>query len=459
MMTDLTDLLQAYVGKWTFHHHLYSYAVKLGLLSRIQIDPIAEVLYPPHDYSDWEKEEARGAAAADTLASQLKDKDPDVVANILTPIELEARAANISDPSWGRRVCWRIAHATSDPAVWIKALRESGAPAHLLEPFFEKAAAEQLSDAELATLLASAKLDSHALGISLVLKHSLPGTPVWRQASPLFKDHTGLIHGCVLRKEIRKESLKALLSHEDPKLSSVVAAGLWGIRDNAKIPGDLFEDWKRVIVRHVDNTQEHILERIFPKHPDVAFEWIMWRLEGIRTDTPPFHLGLRSDRALSAAIRVLTTEQRHELIDKVPRTSAVAELVRFLVGRDMELFHHLLSREELEDVRLDPLRLDGDAGPQGENVVHDFDEAWQRMAVTAMDKGFSEEDIFSASQARNFSWTGSRSSMFAAWAAPFEKLLKHDDARLRKVGKIGFEHYTRLKDAHLAHEKRAAIRG
>ena len=42
---------------WTFHHHLYNYADKLDLLAKIKIDPIALVLYPPRDFSDWEKDQ------------------------------------------------------------------------------------------------------------------------------------------------------------------------------------------------------------------------------------------------------------------------------------------------------------------------------------------------------------------------------------------------------------------
>jgi hypothetical protein len=76
----IADLLEAYAGKWTFHHHLYNYLDKLGLLATIKIDPIAEVLFPPRDFADWEKEEARRAAAADQLAAELKDRDPISVA-------------------------------------------------------------------------------------------------------------------------------------------------------------------------------------------------------------------------------------------------------------------------------------------------------------------------------------------------------------------------------------------
>jgi len=218
----MVDLLRAYAGKWTFHHRLHNYAEKLGLLDKVEIDPIAAVLYPPRDFDDWENEETRRAAAADELASQLKDRDPASVALILTPIEEQARAAGISWPSWGRRVCWRIAEAADNPAVWIKALRETGAPAHLLEPFFEKAATKQPSEADIGMLLASEKRDSQALAIGLVLKYGTPGSSIWRQASPLFKNYTEWINGCVLRKEIKSENLKALLNHEEPDVRGMV---------------------------------------------------------------------------------------------------------------------------------------------------------------------------------------------------------------------------------------------
>jgi hypothetical protein len=343
--------------------------------------------------------------------------------------------------------------------AWIKALFDRGAPAILVEFFLEKIAVGNPSEAETWISLALERPSLHMLGVDLVLKRCVADTPIWQKASPLFKNCVGMIEGCVLRNEVRNENVRSLLNHEESNVAGVVAASLWGIRDEAKIPDDLFEDWKRVIVRHVDEGQEHILERVFPKYPDIAYEWIAWRLEGIRDGTRSFWFGIKYDRALPAAIHALTKEQKRELIDKLPRTSAVAELARSLVGRDMELFLHLLAREELEGIRLDPLCMDFGSGLHAENVVHDFDEGWQKMAIAAMEKGFSEQDILGATQSGSYGWSGSMSSMFAAKLAPFEKLLQHPDARLRKVGKIGFDHFSKQRDGHLAYEKRAAIRG
>lgn len=45
-------------------------------------------------------------------AAELSGKEPTKVADLLTTIEEQARAASISDLSWGRHVCWRIAETT-----------------------------------------------------------------------------------------------------------------------------------------------------------------------------------------------------------------------------------------------------------------------------------------------------------------------------------------------------------
>ena len=51
------------------------------------------------------------------------------------------------------------------------------------------------------------------------------------------------------------------------------------------------------------------------------------------------------------------------------------------------------------------------------------------------------------------------SSMYAARLAPFEKLLQNINPSLQKIGKIGVNEFSKLRDFHLAHEKRAAVRG
>ena len=93
-----------------------------------------------------------------------------------------------------------------------------------LNRFSKKQRRIKPSDVEIEIYLASEKRDSQALGISLVLKHSSPGTLILATGEPFVsKDYTGIIGGCVLRKEIRSGALKALPpNHEEQKGFQVV---------------------------------------------------------------------------------------------------------------------------------------------------------------------------------------------------------------------------------------------
>lgn len=453
----IAELLAAFAGNWTMHHHLRRYAEILELHNAIQTDPISEVLFPSRDPLDWREAEERQKAAADKLAEEWSKNEPDQVVKTLTTVETESRAAGISCMSWSRHVCCRIAETTDRLATWTAALFKHNASPQLIEPFLDKLAAAAPSAAGPWISAALGLPSLRALGVYMVVKHYTSQSPLWSAASLYFKECSHSVGIWVLHGNVRSENAKALLKFSEPSVASAVAVRLWQGNSKSRIPEELLPDWKNVIVEHVD--EDHVLQGVFQVHQDVAFRWIAMRVEGIRDGTRPFWFGSKCNRALSTAIHTLTRQQRRELIDKLPRTSAVAELVRRLVGRDMELFLHLLAQEELEGVRLDPLRLDDELGQQAENSVPEFDEGWQKMAVAAMEKGFSEEDIFGASQAGGFGWSGTMSSMFAARLAPFEKLLHHADARLRKVGMIGVEHFTKLRDEQLAREKRAAVRG
>ena len=453
----MAELLTAFTGDWTKHHKLRRYAEILGLHQAIQTDPIAEILFPSREPDDWREAQERQRAAADKLAEEWSKNDPVTVVNTLTTIESQSREAGISCMSWDRHVCCRIAETSDKLPTWTAALFNHNASPQLIEPFLDKLAATAPSTAEPWILTALQLPSLRVLGVCMVVKHFDSDSPLWATASQYFKDCPYPIGIWVLQGNVKITNAKKLLQFPESSVASAVAVNLW--RDNLtpQIPDDILTDWKNVIVEHVDD--DHVLESVFGEYPDVAFQWISTKLEGIVNGTRPFWFGSKYDRAMPMAISKLTREQRCELINKMPRTSSVAELIRALVGRDLELFLVLLSREELEGCRLDPLRLDYDFGPRAENVVHEFDEGWLKMASAAMEKGFTEKDIFCATQSGSYGWSGSMSSMFAARLAPFEKLLQHTDERLRKVGKIGFDHFTIQRDEHLAHEKRAAIRG
>ena len=456
--TMIVDLLAAFAGDWTMHHRLRSYADALGLHDSLRSDPIAEILFPSREpLDDWRESEKQQQAAAEKLAVMWSKNDPEEVARILTKAESQSRLAAISCMMpWDRYVCCRISEISSEVEAWTAALFKYDAAAHLIEPFLEKLSIGRstIADVWISKALESPKC--RWVGVGVVVKHCSNNSKLWSLGSQHFKDCSFYIGTLVLRGNVRIENVSALLRFEEPIVASTVASSLWQDRSTPQIPEEILDDWKHAIV---ENEEDHVLEGVFEEYPDVAVLWIAGRLDGIRDGTRAFWFGSKHDRAVPKAAQVLTREQRRNLIDRLPKSSAVSELVPLLVNRDMELFRYLLSKDDLEDVRLDPLRMDCCFGLQRENVVPDFDETWQQMAIAALDHGYTPENIFFASQSGGYSWSGGRSEMFAARLAPFEKLRNHPDVRLQKVAAIGTKHFSALRDENLAREKRLAIRG
>ena len=112
------------------------------------------------------------------------------------------------------------------------------------------------------------------------------------------------------------------------------------------------------------------------------------------------------------------------------------------------MFQRLLSRQECGHIRLSPLQIEKEIGPK-----------WEELAIVAMNNGFSESDVFYATQGSGGSHSGPRSSYFSAKLAPFEKLCDHANPRLKKVGELGRANFTPQRDEALQREKRAAVRG
>jgi hypothetical protein len=259
---------------------------------------------------------------------------------------------------------------------------------------------------------------------------------------------------------VRAENLKALLQLPYSLVAGSVAVNLWRTDTTPRISTELFEDWKQIIISHASNEyDQHIMESIFRESPEIAYEWISRRLKEMRSGEHLFYFSLANNRAAATAVSVVTRDQRLKLINLLPPNRRVTELVQNLVRGDIEVFRHLLSKEELKDDRLAPLQIAYDSSGQTDNRTKNFGTIWEKMAIAALEKGFSEEDIFFATQIGGGSWRGPKSADYASRLVPFEKLAQHSEARLQIIGKIGLAHFSKLKNESLKIEKRAAIRG
>jgi hypothetical protein len=453
----MSDLLRAFTGKWTHHHHLRRYAVCLGLEKLIESDPVAEVLFPSREHTNWRKAQSQQMAAANKLADEWSARDPQIIVKLLISIDAQSQLAHLSCTRWDGYVCRRIAETTNKVTSWTQVFFTNIAPAHLIEPFLDVLSKHNKSIAATWVSKAIEMPSLRCIGVSTVITHYPPTSPLWLEASSFFSAFLPVIGTCILQKKVPEKNIKALIRFNEPVVATVAAINLWNANMVPRIPRGVFENWKNAILKSDSAENEHHLQCIFNEYPDLAFQWIAKQLDDINSGTKAISVKSNIGRILPPDRSVMSKHQRRLLIDKISQNTGDSELTHALVAWDMELYDYLLSRKDLGNVRLDPLRVCNDSN-QG-NTITDFDERWQSMAIAAMQKGFSVEDIFWATQGGNCSWSGSWSEMYAAKMVPFEKLAHHSEPCLRKVGEFGASYFAKHRDDNLDREKRVAVRG
>lgn len=454
----LTTLLSAYAGKWTHHYHLHDFASKLNLQSLLHVDPLAAILYPSPDCSgDWRTFREGHLVKVGQLAESLALQDPPAVVTKLTAVCSEAALAGITSAEWPARISEQLALLIETPTEWLIAMLAVETPAYLVEPILTRLVNSSLEQGQDWALRFSKVDHLMPMVVGIALKHYQPDSELWHCCQPHFERFEYMIGILALRKELPVPTMQSLLRMASLPVARIVAIRMWQSESEPRIPTQCFEVWKEAILQVTDSL--HQLVDIFSTFPAIGFDWLQCRLQSIDSESRSVWFGAESDMAIAAAVSSLSAVQRMELLAELPTTEAVAELVEHLVGQNLEVFLHLLRQESLGEMRLVPLRIEGDPPVSQENVVPEFTPAWQSMAIAAMDHGFSPRQIFLASQAGGFSWSGSTSSMFRARAIPFQTLLDHDDERIREVGKIGYADFMEHYRHHLAAEGREEVFG
>ena len=210
----------------------------------------------------------------------------------------------------------------------------------------------------------------------------------------------------------------------------------------------LYDSWRQAILRApADETQisqhdEYWLVEILSKNRRMAEEWLVskfgrrdggdgsWRVEGIAVKL----------------VSVLDAAQRARVLAELRSNCHAEKLVKGLVAADVDLYRELLERRELAEYHLAPL-----AGKPC--------ETWRRMALLALGKGYSVEDIVYATLGRSHSWSGPVSKMWAEWKRAFETLLNDVDRRIVRIGERGAEITGERKRHELEIEHYQAVHG
>ena len=133
-------------------------------------------------------------------------------------------------------------------------------------------------------------------------------------------------------------------------------------------------------------------------------------------------------------------------MDAVGASYVITEVMKLLIGGDLDLYGQLLKSKSLEPHHLDPLN-------------GDPDNEWRAMALAALERGYATQDVVDATLWPGRSWVGPQSEMWNGRRLGFEALLNDPDDRIAEIGLLGVHDTTEWENAELVREKEMAVEG
>ena len=415
------------------------------------LHPEFEVLCPPEsfDSQDWERQHRLRYDAIVELADNWRSRSLEDVASLLKWCEYEADLAGIDHPRLSPAFCAHLAERVSDPVTAAEVLVNHALPSALVTPFFRKAAANRHSGW---ACIARRCLDADEyrwMAVETVLTQREAPSDLFAAAlrraadMPHLEDFMNFS-----RNEIPEVVTSAMLHSNVTRIAVATAVGYWLARKGA-VPESLRASWRRAIQRSAwggvsGRSNGHWIGEILSKDSDLAADWLVSNLTA--ADSPSHWM--THDSAKTAA-KSLGHEQRQNVLARLGTTDAVIampEVIKLLVGGDLDLYRQLVDSEPLKEHHLDPLegRLDG---------------TWREIALVALDRGYSVQDVLHATLGRIRSWVGPASEMWAGERRGFEALLNDANERIAAVGRAGIEYTSMREQEATVRETAEAVEG
>ena len=469
MIQDLADLSRQHAG---LQHELKATAELAGLKIDVTLDPEFEAL---HQHLELDEEiEMMRHGPLDSIVESWECRPVEEITRTLARIESEANLAGISYPRWSPYLCGRLAQHVRDPGAVAERFMEHGLAADLVGPFVLRAAkaAQPQFEALVRRCIDDERL--RGLGLYATATHPAPPPGLLSIVLDAAGDYAREVDTWCLREEVPPATLLQMFCAADARLAVAAAIGHWcgraigragdeakktcsycgaevaaeaavccmclhvlnmeeykklhfadgGIEDGRR----LYDSWRQAILRapadeaHISQHDEYWLGQILSKNRRLAEEWLVskfgrrdgddasWKVEGIAVKL----------------VSVLDAPQRASVLAELRSDCHAEKLVKGLVAADVDLYRELLERRELAKYHLAPL-----AGKPC--------ETWRRMALLALGKGYSVEDIVYATLGRSHSWSGPVSEMWAERERAFETLLSDVDRRIVRIGERGAE--------------------
>ena len=447
MIEDLATVSRRHPG---VQHRIGRLAHDIPSAPELCLDPQFEVLYPLEsaDPEDWERERHQWYDALVELADNWESRPLEDVATFLKRCEHEADLAGIDHLRRSPEFCAQLARRVSDPVAAAEALVSHALPVALVTPFLRRAAADRHPGWTSLTRRLLETDEYRWSAVETVLKQQTAPSDLFAAAlsqaadMPHLEDFLG--SSC---DEIAEPAIRSMLQSDAPRIAMATAVGYWQARQG-DVPESLRAAWRPAVLRSAreglrGQSTDYWLGEILSEDSDLAVDWLVLNL------TDDSRSRWMTDDLAKAATKSLGNVQRRHILTRLDAAGAVyavPEVIKLLVHGDLRLYRQLLDSTTLKDHHLDPLEGSPDA-------------TWRRLAVAALDRGYSVPDILDATTGGIRTWSGPASAMWAAERRELEALLNDSDVRIAAVGRAGVEYASAREHEAALRERTAAVEG
>ena len=444
MLVQLAELAQAKNHPGVIHSLrkmlVWSGKERLGLPA----DEILKILVPlerPDRTRDYHEEQKRVTEIINALADRWALLDVDELVDKLAFYLKEIALASIRGPVHQGSLWWALSAKVKAPDEIAKNVMGKGLSADLLYPFLYRVSAAQVGNWQ--ELLEGA-LDSEIYQdggiLCTLLFESSPEDLVGKALDKVSaRPH---LAGAVARSASTPGSvLKAFLSSSDARVAVSALENLYLSFIQETLPEELIKSWESAFLRHARSKLNYVISEVLKYNPKLAHKW----LEALLGDENPqlyaYHGTLEEVAAL------LDIDQRKALLNIIPDTYGFDELVRLLIGNEVELHAVLLQNQNLKHLHLSALETNAP------------DKTWVELVKLTLEHGYSPEDVARATDRMMCSWSGNESDYWQSRIDPFEPLLENEHEQIRKVAQVLVDGFERRKATAKREEHQEAIYG
>lgn len=413
MLRDLATTFGQDIG---LGKRLKDFADTLGMFVDVSQDPLLELLSPRQSLrGDWRLEESQHEQRISDAAEQFARMRPTDYVAALSRVHSIAERVAIRLNWWTGLLCRRLlARTPHAPADYFPACLAADPPLPELMSAVIDCLVDRKDDTVADYAVRCLALPMYErVGVGALLRHEdLPAALVMTVLQIASRHHE-LVELVCQRRQVPVPMLLALLQHTDLKVALSAAEGEWRSSGKSSARESVQAAWREAILRSpvgddsvstLEDGQKWFVGEALSGDPVLAYDWLGNQLRASRGWWHRLSFG---HDVAAMAIGALSTDQRLDILDKVPPQFDWGDLVSLLVGKDLAMYGRLLDAPDKRVLHLAPLR----RGPH---------PAWSDKAVLALRAGIAPAKIaHEALMGGGYSIAGSRA---AHWRKRIEEL-------------------------------------